>query len=220
MSEKSSTMKRMIKYIWSMALVLQVICSCSKDSAEHRPADPLDGVTFNADGSLNLPVNLEIPGMMPASTRALDGTPAYDGLSLYLLVFDEDGLKQLVHLDPAEQESGQTDDKHGHESMVTTLKSTVRLEPTEKKAVVLADYAPGRWLDAINATMAYYDEFTQEGTMARLYYGSGLTIKAVAEKMDCTERTIHYYRDAFVMRCALFAAERGLIKLSGGERHE
>ena len=126
----------MIKYIWSMALVLQVICSCSKDSAEHRPADPLDGVTFNADGSLNLSVNLEIPGMMPASTRALDGTPAYDGLSLYLLVFDEDGLKQLVHLDPAEQESGQTDDKHGHESMVTTLKSTVRLEPTEKKAVV------------------------------------------------------------------------------------
>lgn len=90
--------------------------------------------------------------------------------------------------------------------------------PTERKAVALADCKPGRWLDAIRATLAYYDDNTPEGQTARLYYLGGLTVKAVAQRLDCTERTIHYYRDDFVFRCALFAAERGLIDLSGGDK--
>lgn len=92
--------------------------------------------------------------------------------------------------------------------------------PTERKALAIADCKPERWLDAIRATLAYYDADTMEGQTARLYYLGGQTVKAVAERLDCTERTIHYYRDDFVFRCALFAAERGLIDLSGGERHD
>lgn len=91
-------------------------------------------------------------------------------------------------------------------------------DPTANKALLLTDCKPRQWLEAISATFDYYGPNSPEGRMARLYYGRGTTIKAVAARMKCTERTIHYYRDDFVFRCALFAAERRLIQLSGGKK--
>lgn len=91
-------------------------------------------------------------------------------------------------------------------------------DPTANKALALTDCKPRQWLEAIASTFEYYDPQSPEGRMARLYYGRNVTIKTVADRMKCTERTIHYYRDDFVFRCALFAAERGLIRLSNGKR--
>lgn len=87
-------------------------------------------------------------------------------------------------------------------------------DPTAVKALAIVDCKEARWIDAIQATYDYYTDFTMEGKMARLFYGKSATVDFVAEKMSLDRRTISYYRDAFVTRCALFALERGLIRLS------
>ena len=94
-----------------------------------------------------------------------------------------------------------------------------RSDPTAIKAVNLADNMPHLWLDAISATYAYYEPHTNEGRMARLFYGKSkngkkVTIRDVAGQMNKSPRMACFYRDWFVMRCAIYAAEKGLIRLS------
>lgn len=84
-------------------------------------------------------------------------------------------------------------------------------DSTALKAVALADYRPALWLEAIGDTMGYYHKHTPEGRMARLFYGRTVTVDKVARHMCLDRRTVLYYRDAFVTRCALYATQRGLI---------
>ena len=90
-----------------------------------------DGVTLNDDGTLGITLRMEIPGMAPASTRAMGGTPNYDDLNLFLLVFEEgEGLEQYAQLKPRPH---QADGTHDHSELVTF---DLSLEPTEKNATI------------------------------------------------------------------------------------
>lgn len=91
-------------------------------------------------------------------------------------------------------------------------------DPTAVKALSIVDCRESLWLSVISATYAYYADFTPEGRMARLFYGHCVSVDAVSEEMGVDRRTISYYRDGFVMRCALFAAEKRLITFSDGGR--
>lgn len=86
-------------------------------------------------------------------------------------------------------------------------------DSTALKAIAIADCKPAQWLEAIRDTLDYYSEATPEGRMARLFYGRGVTVDTVAGRMRLDRRTVMYYRDAFVTRCALYATQRGLIKI-------
>ena len=93
-------------------------------------------------------------------------------------------------------------------------------DQTAMNAIRLADDPARKWLDVIAATYAYFDQETSEGIMARLFYGKRVTTDHVSKQMDCAWKTVKAYRDNFVVRCAMYAAERGLIKLQhtkGGE---
>lgn len=91
------------------------------------------GVTYNADGTLGLTLNIAIPGLVATTqTRSLGETPDYQNLKLYLLVFEgDDGLEQYEELTPVTP--GQTDATHGHNDLLTYKLS---LRPTEKPATI------------------------------------------------------------------------------------
>lgn len=123
-------MNKIAKCIF-FALVAVVFTACNKDLLDVVPSDTAHTVTFNADGTMNVTVNMEIPGMTSAATRTMGETPNYGDLSLYLLVFEEgEGLKQYEKLEAI---PSQTDGVHSHNNLVTFK---VKLEPTEKNAVV------------------------------------------------------------------------------------
>ena len=125
-----TNMNKIAKCIF-FALVAVAFTACNKDLLDVVPSDTAHTVTFNADGTMNVTVNMEIPGMTSAATRTMGETPNYDDLSLYLLVFEEgEGLKQYEKL---EATPSQTDGAHNHNNLVTFK---VKLEPTEKNAVV------------------------------------------------------------------------------------
>lgn len=85
----------------------------------------ISGIELNADGSMTLGVNLEIPEMMTPGSRAMGENPNFSSLSLYVLVFeDETGLR---HYDKVEATTVESDGTHGHDALVTfklTLKPT------------------------------------------------------------------------------------------------
>lgn len=125
-----TNMNKIVKCIF-FALVAVAFTACNKDLLDVVPSDTAHAVTFNADGTMNVTVNMEIPGMTLAATRTMGETPNYGDLSLYLLVFEEgEGLKQYEKL---EADPSQTDGAHSHNNLVTFK---VELEPTEKNAVV------------------------------------------------------------------------------------
>ena len=74
------------------------------------------------------------------------------------------------------------------------------------------DSTAARWLDVIDGTFHFFGD-APEAEFASLYYGRGRTLRSVAFSMGCTERTAHYYRDNFVLRCGMLAAEKRLIRL-------
>lgn len=132
-------MNRIVNFMGAVAaaLTLSAVSSCSEEIVDVQA--PARNVTFNADGTMNLSVGLEVPGMATAATRALGPTPDYAALSLHFLVFEEDEpgqyvLKQYERYAPSEQTPNQGDALHGHNSLV--VKYQVKLQPTVKKAVV------------------------------------------------------------------------------------
>lgn len=93
--------------------------------------DGTGGASFNADGTLNVKIRTEIPGMLSAATKSMGGSPDYNSLNLYLLVFEEgEGLRQFA---PLTQIPHQDDDRHDHAELMTFQAS---IEPTEKPAVI------------------------------------------------------------------------------------
>ena len=115
------------------AVVLLVACTREDMQLSHDYGRMNGSVAFNDDGTLGFTLGMEIPGMAAASTRALGAEPDYGNLDLYLLVFDEsEGLVQYADLTP-ERINGQTDNRHGHQALVTYKLS---LEPTENPATV------------------------------------------------------------------------------------
>lgn len=132
-------MKRIGKYMGMLAAALWMLAagSCVPGLNETRSDSPLGGVTFNADGTMSLPVGMAIPDMAAVATRALTENPDYTALQLYLLVFEQNTegtyqLRQLAEFAPGEQTTT-TDAVHNGRTLVTY---TVTLEPTDRETVV------------------------------------------------------------------------------------
>lgn len=70
------------------------------------------------------------------------------------------------------------------------------------------------WGFVADSTFAYFDG-TKIGDAALYYYGQNTTILAVADLLGVDRQTIRNYRDKFVCVCALYASEKGLIRLDG-----
>lgn len=100
----------------------------------------------------------------------------------------------------------------GGETDFATRGRSKHPDPTALKAISLVDSTAARWLDVIDSTFQFFGD-APEAEFASLYYGRGWTLRSVALSMGCTERTAHYYRDNFVLRCGMLAAEKRLIRL-------
>lgn len=92
-------------------------------------------------------------------------------------------------------------------------------DPTAMKAMKLikgqqAVEQAARWQRAMAQALANY-EGTMIGQAARLYYGTGEALDAVAARLGVNRQTIHRYREKVVCTCALYAAAEGLIRLPG-----
>lgn len=85
-------------------------------------------------------------------------------------------------------------------------------DPTASIAMDNLYCEPWLWVCAIKATYGYYGEETPIGQMARMFYGKRATMTAIAKAMGCTRQTAQNYRDAFVTRCAIYAAAQGLLQ--------
>ena len=72
------------------------------------------------------------------------------------------------------------------------------------------------WGFVTDSTFAYFDG-TVIGEAALRYYGQNTTILDVAASLHVDRQTIRNYRDKFVCVCALYASEKGLIRLNGKE---
>lgn len=72
------------------------------------------------------------------------------------------------------------------------------------------------WGFVTDSAFAYFDG-TVIGEMALRYYGQNATILDVAAALHVDRQTIRNYRDKFVCVCALYASEKGLIRLNGKE---
>ena len=90
-------------------------------------------------------------------------------------------------------------------------------DSTAVKAIALLETVPHLWLEVIGSTYAYYKN-APEARMATLFYEDKMPLNTVAAVMDCSRRMVMYYRDNFVMRCGMLAAETGLLKLTKGRR--
>lgn len=127
-------MYRIIKNIISLLAALFLVTwtsSCNDETFNMGKPSGLEGMTLNADGTVGMDVNIEIPDMMSAASRAMSGTPNFSELNLYVFVFEEDGeLKQYFKFDPI---AASSDGEHGHNALV---KYHVDLEPTEARAVI------------------------------------------------------------------------------------
>lgn len=127
-------MIRLRKYVFSVVLLLTALTcflSCSDEALLESGAGESE-VSFNADGTMNVSVVMEIPEMQSAIfTRGMNETPDYENLGIYMLVFEEgEGLKQSARLSAKGIENDET---HHHESLITF---TAELEPTEKNATI------------------------------------------------------------------------------------
>ena len=133
-------MNSFLKYMLFAAVLVSAVglCDCTADQPLDIPAAAYPAVSYNPDGTMNITLNAQIPGMTAAS-RAMGETPDYSSLKLYLLVFEKDeGLKQLER--PGSQ---QTIDDDIH-SGATLLQFRAELEPTEKETTIhlIATNAP------------------------------------------------------------------------------
>lgn len=128
-------MNRLCKYllaVGSFAALSSAMTSCADDIFEPTVSIPenTDDIILNADGTMTMTVNMEIPDMESVISRAgLSDEPNYGELSLYLLTYEPDGLKQFTKI---EQQIKDADVVHGHNAMI---KFRVDLSPTEKNAV-------------------------------------------------------------------------------------
>lgn len=121
-------------YSLLLCALLALPAACQPDSLQDlRPALP-DDISCNPDGTIGVPVRIEIPGPTAAATKALSEVPNYDELKLYVLVFENgEGLRQVELLSDDERQMHQPDKEHGHDELMTF---TVNLEPTDKNAVI------------------------------------------------------------------------------------
>lgn len=121
-------------YSLLLCVLLALPTACQPDSLQElRPVLP-DDISCNPDGTIGVPVRIEIPGPTAAATRALSANPNYDELKLYVLVFENgEGLRQVELLSGDEWQMHQPDKDHGHDELMTF---TVNLEPTDKNAVI------------------------------------------------------------------------------------
>lgn len=74
-----------IRHLLVAMLATGALWSCTGD----LPDGPRESVSWNEDGSMNVTIGIDIPGMNEA-TRALGSEPNYADLNLYVLVFDEE----------------------------------------------------------------------------------------------------------------------------------
>lgn len=125
------SIKTYILLVWSVLFAAMALSGCMEESLVQTTAQPAsNGVSYNADGTLNVSVEMKIPDMTLAQTRAM-GDENLGALGIYMLVFeDEEGLKQFAKLSAKETVA---DDTHTGSTLV---KFSAKLEPTEKKAVV------------------------------------------------------------------------------------
>lgn len=124
------------RYKYSILLSLAALFifgNCSDDflDAGRTGVNGAAGISYTADGELRAQVAIEIPGMTTYSTRSMSGTPNYDDLKLYVLVFEEgEGLRQC---EPWDASPHQGDTEHGHGELVNY---DLSLAPTLNRAVV------------------------------------------------------------------------------------
>lgn len=104
------------------------------------------------------------------------------------------------------------------EKIDTGTASGKHADPTAIGALKIIDSKPSLWFDAINETYSYYSDSTMEGRVARMLYMCKLNFDDIAVAVKCSRRMLFFYRDNFVTRCAMHAAEKGLIKLTGGRQ--
>ncbi|MCH5221569.1 MAG: hypothetical protein J1F05_04480 [Muribaculaceae bacterium] len=139
-------MRRIAKNIYVALAVLLLgagLTSCNDDMPDNRqPVDSVvSGVEYDSDGKLSIRLDMEIPGMTSAASRALGEKPNYENLTLYLLVFDDDeGLRQYTRIprvpdapDRPHFDPNQPDDEHSHSELITF---DIKLEPTDKPTVI------------------------------------------------------------------------------------
>lgn len=127
-------MNRITKYILSTIAAAVAVCSlaaCTDDLHERKTDNLGESVTFNADGTTNVRMTMEIPALFAPSTRSMGEAPDFENLKLYMLVFDEEqGVVQYAQLQSVHS---QPDADHGHNALVTF---TAILEPTEHNTVI------------------------------------------------------------------------------------
>ena len=127
-------MKKLTTYLLA---ILTVVCAaaglnaCTKDLHDFSTSLP-DNVSFNDDGSMNISISVAFPDMA-APTRALNENPNYGDLQLILLVFEDGtGLRQRERILPDDMDQEPDLNHNGR----TLVKFNVKLEPTEKNAVI------------------------------------------------------------------------------------
>lgn len=127
-------MKQISKYILSVLLILVGLAATSSCNDDINRIDTNDStVRFSQNGNILLNPKMEIPGMKATATRALDETPDYANLNLYLFVFEEGkGLRQFEKI---ETTPNNEDEKHGHNALVKANED-LELQPTENRATV------------------------------------------------------------------------------------
>lgn len=100
---------------------------------------------------------------------------------------------------------GQIGGKNGHRKS-RVEKAALRVIEAEKDMEETM-----KWLDVFSAMDRIFPASTNEGVVAMLMYGSGMSQEEVCRFTKCTRVTIRRRRDRYVIRTALLAARKGLI---------
>ncbi|MCH5177895.1 MAG: hypothetical protein J1F25_07705 [Prevotellaceae bacterium] len=120
------------QYVYILIAAIGWLCaatSCSDEVMDmERPF-----VRYNADGSMNIAVSLEIPTMPTATTRAMDATPNYTELGLWLLVFETNSGNLLQVYRVPEETVKEVCGAHTGNNLV---EFTAKLNPTDAEATI------------------------------------------------------------------------------------
>lgn len=138
--------KNIYKYILMASALMGGISfldSCQDDALDYPKNDissSNDEIIFNEDGSVTMPVVIEIPELGTANTRGEMGyIPNNTDLSLYLLVFETE-TGNIVQREKISQENQWVEDKdhsnYDEREYRKLIKFTVNLYPTDRDAAI------------------------------------------------------------------------------------
>ena len=72
------------------------------------------------------------------------------------------------------------------------------------------------WDKAVQMTAEIY-RGTDAGRCARMLFDGGISMAECAKKFGCDRQTVRRWKDMFVIRCAFFAAQYGLVRIDKEE---